>query len=164
MAKAFKLYDPTAEKAVSWPNGRTVASGTAASITAGAPTKESSGNVALMADGDGTTSQKFSGIAKDTSTETASAAGSVNVYMPFPGIVYSGFAKSASAADTLAEIQALQAKRVVFDLTSSDWTVDTAAANAATNGVCIVGGDFRTSEIYFVVSPQITSFDNPTTA
>lgn len=165
MAKGFTLYDPTADKAVSWPNGRIVASGTTSSIVAGVPTKEgSSGAVALMADGDGTTSQKFSGIAKDTSTETASAAGSVNVWMPLPGIVYSGFAKSAAAADTAAEIAALQGKRVVFDLTSSDWTVDTAASNAATNGVCIVGGDYRVSVIYFVVSPQVTSFDNPTTA
>lgn len=164
MAKGFRLYDPTAEKAVAWPNQRTVASGTTASIVAGVPTKESSGSVALMADGDGTTSQKFSGIAKNTSTETASAAGVVDVFLALPGIIYSGFAKSTAAADTLAEIQALQGKRVVFDLTTGDWTVDTAAANAATNGVVIVGGDFRSSTIYFLVSPQVAFYDNPTTA
>lgn len=165
MAKTFKVYDPTAEKAITWPNGRIVASGTAASIATGTPTKEStSGAVAIMVDGDGTTSQKFSGIAKNISTETASVAGRVDVIIPFPGIIYSGFAKSAAAADTQAEIDALAGKRVVFDLTSTDWTIDTAAANAATNGIVIVGGDYRTSVIYFMVSPQVTSFDNPTTA
>lgn len=165
MAKIIKLWDPTADKMVIWPTQRIVGSGGAATIAVGTPTKEgSSGAVAIMADGDGTTSQKFSGIAKNTSTDTAAAAGVVDVYMPFPGIIYSGFAKSAAAADTLAEIQALAGKRVVFDITTGDWTVDTAASNAATNGVCIVGGDFRSSLIYFVVSPQVTSFDNPTTA
>lgn len=165
MAKVFVLQDPSVEKAASWPLGRIVASGTTASIAGGTPTKEStSGAVAIMVDADGTTSQKFSGIAKDTSTETASVAGRVNVWMPFPGILYSGFAKSAAAADTQGEIDALMGKRVVFDLTTGDWTVDTAAGNATTNGVIIVGGEFQTSRIIFMISPQVTSFDNPTTA
>lgn len=156
---------------VIWPTqspfsvNRIVGSGGAATIQAGEPTKSgSSGAVAIMADGDGTTSQKFSGIAKNTSTDTAAAAGVVSVYMPFPGMVYAGKAKSTTAADTQAEIDALMDKRVVFDLTSGAWTVDSAASNAATNGLVIVGGDFRSNMLYFAVSPQCTIFDNPTTA
>lgn len=165
MAKRFKIHNASAETAVIWPQGRIVASGTTGSIDSGAPTKEgSSGAVAIMVDADGTTSQKFAGIAKNTSTETASVAGRVDVYMPFPAIIYSGFAKTSTLANTQALIDALTGKRVVFDLTSTDWTIDTAAANAATNGVVIVGGNYQTSVIYFMISPQISSFDNPTTA
>lgn len=141
-----------------------VASGTTASIDRGAPTKKSSGNAAIMVDGDGTTSQVFTGIAKSTSNETASVAGTVQLWMPVPGIVYRGFAKSAAAADTQGEIDALVGKRVVFDLTSTDWTVDTAAANAATNCLIIVGGMPQTSEIMFSIADSGTVFANVTTA
>lgn len=144
---------------------RIVASGAAASINGGEPTKEgSSGAVAIMADGDGTTSQNFSGLAKTVSTDTASVAGEVYVWIPLPGLMYDGAAKSATAADTLAEIDALMFKRVVFDLTGTSWTIDTAASNATTNGVIIVGGDFRKSRIYFTVGVNVTKWGNPTTA
>lgn len=153
------------------PNGplfadsRIVGSGAAASINNGEPTKEgSSGAVAIMVDADGTTSQNFSGVAKTVSTDTASAAGNVLVWRPLPNITYAGQAKSAAAADTQAEIDALMYKRVIFDLTGTSWTIDTAASNAATNGVIIVGGDFRTSTIYFAIGVNITKWGNPTTA
>lgn len=149
-------------KDYTWEVKRTVASGTAASIDRGTPTKKSSANVAIMADGDGTTSQLFTGFAKDASTETASAAGFVNVYLPLPGVEYRGAAKSAAAADTQAEIDALVGKRVVFDLTSTVWSVDTAASDATTNGLYISGGNPNTSEINFLISPAI-SLANPTT-
>lgn len=144
---------------------RIVAAGAVGTINAGEPTKSgSSGVVAIMADGDGTTSQKFAGISKSDSTDTVAAAGEVYTWLPFPGLIYEAKAKSAAAADTQAEIDALMDKRVVFDLTSSTWTVDTAAANAATNGLVIVGGNYQTSTIFFAVSPQCTILDNPTTA
>lgn len=142
-----------------------VSSGAANTIHAGEPTKQTTiGAVVPMVDGDGTTSQKFMGIAKTESTDTVAAAGSVILWLPLPGIVYSAKAKSAAAADTQAEIDALFGKRVVFDLTASVWTIDTAAANAATNGVVIIGGEVATRSIQFMISPQITMFDNPTTA
>lgn len=142
-----------------------VSSGGASTIKAGEPTKQTSvGAVVIMADGDGTTSQKFAGVAKTDSTDTASAAGEVYTWLPLPGYVYEAKAKSSAAVDTQAEIDALFGKRVVFDLTSSTWTIDTAAANAATNGVSIVGGDVVARTVYFVIAPQITLFDNPTTA
>lgn len=135
-----------------------VAAGTAASIAVGVPTYGTeavttspwTGVVAVMTDGQGTTSQRFTGIAASTSTETASVAGTVDLIVPLPGIVYSGFAKTSTTADTQAEINALFQKRVVFDLTTGDWTVDAAAADAAVNCVVIIGGNPTLATLNFV--------------
>lgn len=135
-----------------------VAAGTSASIAVGVPTYGTeavttspwTGVVAVMTDGQGTTAQRFTGIAASTSTETASVAGSVDLITPLPGIVYSGFAKTSTTADTDAEINALFQKRVVFDLTTGDWTVDAAAADAAVNCVVIIGGNSTTATLNFV--------------
>lgn len=89
------------------------------------------------------------GIAASDSTATASADGKLSVYLPLPGVTFSAKAKTASAADTQAEIDALVGKRVLLDLTGSTYTVDTAAADNAANDILIVGGDFATSSIYF---------------
>ena len=161
MAYDFKLVSPESQ---TFSQRRIVGSGGAATIDIGTPTKQgTAGAVAIMVDGDGTTSQKFTGIAKSTSTDTAAAAGEVNVWYPLPGLIYSGKAKSAAAADTQAEIDALQGKRVVFDLTATVWTVDTAAADSASaNGVEIVGGEYQTSTIYFIVRVGV-SINNLTT-
>ena len=141
-------------------SGVLVASGTTSSIARSTPTKFSSaGAVAIMADGDGTPSQRFSGIAKSDSTETASAAGTVDLWLPLPGYIYAAKAKTASTADTQAEIDALFGKRVVFDLTSSLWTVDAAAADATANCVVIIGGDYNTQTLSFVYAPHGTILD-----
>ena len=146
-----------------------VASGTSASITTGSPTKLTTadgsiaGVVADMADGNGlVTAMRFAGICKRTSDETASAAGTVGTYAPVPGLVYRGKAKTASTADTQAEINALMGKRVVFDLTSSVWTVDAAATDALVNCVVIVGGIPASSELLFIYSSKGTIFNTAT--
>lgn len=157
----IKLLSPVDDR---WSRTPIVASGTAASINAGEPTKGAdataaspwTGAVAIMADGDGTTSQRFTGIAKSDSDETTTAAGVVQVWLPYPGLIYQAQAKTASTADTSAEVQALFGKRVVFDLTSSKWTVDAAAADASTNGLTIVGGEFQTSTLYFYISSGVS--------
>jgi hypothetical protein len=106
------LYEPIEPQFSSSP---IVASGTTESIKRGEPTKAgSAGAVAIMVDGDGTTSQRFTGIAKSESSETTSAAGNVTVWLPLPGLLYACKAKTASAADTQAEIDALYYKRVVL--------------------------------------------------
>lgn len=138
-------------------DGVVVAGGTANSIGLGVPTKMNNavnasawdGSVAVMADADGTTSQRFAGISISQSTDTATASGSVSVYLPYPGVLYAAPAKTASAADTAAEIAALFGKGVFFDLTAGTWSVDTAATPAQANCVMIVGGDPNTSTIYF---------------
>jgi hypothetical protein len=102
-----------------------------------------------MASGDGTTSQRFTGISKSDSTDTASANGSVVLWLPLPGYVYSCKAETASTANTSTLIQALYGKRVTFYLTSSVYSVNAAAADAAANMVTIIGGDPTTAQLYF---------------
>lgn len=137
-----------------------VAAGAAATINPGTPIKFSSaGAVVPMVDADGSTSQRFAGIAKGTSTDTAAAAGVVYAFIPLPGIIYASGAKDATAVNTQAKIDALKGKRVVFDLTGTvgpgltgQWTVDTAASDSATNCVVIIGGEYQTSTVYFMYS------------
>lgn len=132
-----------------------VAAGGVATIQAGTPTKSadatgaSTGAVVPMVDADGTTAQRFTGISKNTSSDTASVAGSVNLWIPLPGYVYGCKAKTASLANTAALVQALMWKRVIWDLAASLWSVDTAAADAAANMLVIVGGDYQTQMLYF---------------
>jgi hypothetical protein len=136
--------------------GVLVASGGVATIQAGTPTKHAdaaaaswTGAVVPMVDGDGALGQRFTGLAKSDSTDTASAAGVVTLWLPLPGYVYACKAKTSSTADTAAEVTALFGKRVVFDLTSSLWSIDAAAADALINCVTIIGGDYQTTTLYF---------------
>jgi hypothetical protein len=119
----------------------------------------------LIADGDGTTSQIILGVVKGGPSKsggdsvTASADGLVDVYVPLPGIVYAAKASVATLANTQAKINALIGKRVAFDLSvlaTGQVTVDTGSdADAVTNGVMIVGGNYLTSEIYFVLRSNV---------
>lgn len=142
-----------------------VAAGAVTTIAAGTPTKGAdaaaaspwTGAVIPMVDGDGTTSQRFTGIAKSDSTDTVAAAGVVTLWLPLPGYVYACKAKTAANADTEAEVRALYGKRVVFDLTSSLWSIDAAAADAVVNNVIIVGGDYQTQTLWFMYKHSGTS-------
>lgn len=140
-----------------------VASGAVATIQSGTPTKLSAttrgtaGTVIPMVDADGTTSQVFTGIAKSVSSDTATVAGSVQLIMPLPGIVYAAKAKSATGANTQTKINNLLYGRLVFDLTgtvgvglSGTWTLDTAGGDGANNCCVIVGGEFQTNTLYFI--------------
>ncbi len=140
-----------------------VASGAVATIASGTPTKHAdaaaaswTGAVVPMIDGDGAVGQRFTGIAKSTSTDTVAAAGVVTLWLPLPGYVYACKSKDPASADTAAEVNALFGKRVVFDLTSSLWSVDAGAADALINCVTIIGGDFRTSTLYFTYNTNGT--------
>lgn len=146
--------------------GVIVAAGGVGTIAQGTPTKGAdaaaaswTGAVLPMVDGDGSTSQRFTGLSKNTSTDTASVAGVVTLWMPLPGYVYASKAKSLAAADTAAEIAALFGKRVVFDLTASVWSVDTAATDAVANCIVIIGGDYNTSTLWFTYRPSGTMLD-----
>ena len=161
MAKTFSLITPqdivsTTSWIVASGGVGTIASGTPAEGADAAAASPWTGAVVPMADGEGSTSQRFTGIAKNTSTDTASAAGTVTLFDPLPGLMYKGFAKTASTADTAAEVQALQGKRVLFDLTSTDWTVDAAATDAVANCVVIAGGDYQTQTLNFYYASKGT--------
>lgn len=135
-----------------------VASGGVATIQSGTPTKGTdataaswTGAIIPMVDGDGTASNaRFTGICKTSSNETASVAGTAVVWLPFPGMVYACKSKSLTDTNTAAKILALFGKRSVFDLTSSLWSVDISAADAAANMLVVVGGDPLTSTLWFV--------------
>ncbi len=135
--------------------GVLVASGGVSTIASSTPTKSAdaataaTGAVVPMVDGDGAIGQNFTGIAKDDSTDTAAAAGSVTLWLPLPGYVYAAKAKDPTTADTQTEITALFRKSVVFDLTASVWTVDAGATDALINCVTIIGGDYQTQTLWF---------------
>lgn len=139
-----------------------VAAGAVGSINPGTPTKFSSaGAVVPMVDADGSTSQRFTGLAKGVSTDTVSVAGIVYTFIPLPGIIYAAQAKTASLANTQAKVDALKGQRSVFDLTGTvgpgltgQWTVDTAAGDGANNCLTIIGGIYQTSTILFMYSTR----------
>ena len=112
----------------------------ATTIYAGEPIARALGGVTVTAAADGTpvvATDYFEGIATDKSTQTATAAGEVSVMPLLPGTIYLIDAKSAAAVDTQAEYDALVGKRLVFDLTSGKYTIDTAAGDGATNGLVV---------------------------
>ena len=153
MAKQIEILNQMSPKfAVT---GVLVAAGGVSTIAAGTPTKSAdaagsiTGAVIPMVDGDGTIAHKFAGIAKDTSTDTAVVAGVVTLWLPLPGLVYAAKAKTSTTFDTAAEVLALFNKHVVLDLTGTAWTVDVAATDALINCVTIIGGDYKTSTVYF---------------
>lgn len=167
---SFRLYAPSDDqisiKAI-------VGSGVLQSINAGEPTIGADANAAswtgavkIAADADPTTASghRFTGFAKSDSTDTVAAAGFVDVWLPLPSTIYAGFAKTASLANTQALVDALKFKRVVVDIASTVMTVDTAAADALTNGLVIVGGDSTKSMIYFVIATNVSIFGNTISA
>ncbi len=136
---------------------QTAASATA--IYAGEPVKLSAAgavDVIQLADNEpviGTTTQVI-GITQSDATHTAAAVGTVEVYQPLPGIIYACKATTAANFDTASEIAALENDRVLFDLTSTTFTVDENAGDTATSGLQIVGGDPLTQEVYFIIRPS----------
>lgn len=133
-----------------------VASGTVASIGTGVPTIfNASGEAEVASSGEPTTSQRFTGMCSTPSTETASAAGVVFVYEPLPGIVYKGSSHSGNVG-TAALINALKGKRVTLNLTSTVWTVYDDTADETTNGVVIVGGDYQSKTLQFIIMDKVT--------
>lgn len=140
-----------------------IASGTPITVKAGEPTKAggtSSNSAVLLADADLVigTGQTFLGVAAKDSTETASVAGAVDLYMPLPGVVYEVAAKTATNANTAALILAMSGQYQIIDLTTSTFTMDTAAGDGAASAFLIVGGNPITSTVYFMVRSDATVF------
>lgn len=78
----------------------------------------------------------MAGIASSTSTNTASAAGTVDVLTFHKGATYLIAPNSAAAFDTQAEYDALVGDRVLFDLTTGTYTI--LATDGATSGLVIM--------------------------
>lgn len=77
----------------------------------------------------------LAGIAMSTSTNTAAAAGAVEVMPLVPNAVYLIKPNVAATWDTQTEYDALVGSRVLIDLTSSSYTI--LAADGATSG-CVI--------------------------
>lgn len=158
MAKGdIKIVDAGGLSAVPTYRWQTEAAATA--IYAGEPVKlKAAGSpyVIPCADADMTlgTDVQFIGIAASDSTHTSAADGTVDVYIPFPWIVYEAKAKTSASVDTQSEINALCGDRKIFDLTSSTYTVDEAAADAVGNMLLVIGGDPAKKTLKFML--QVT--------
>lgn len=79
----------------------------------------------------------FMGFNVGTSSQTDDVDGIANLYIPQPFQALLLPAKNAAAVATQAEYNALVFSHVLFDLTASVYTVDTASASAA-NGLMIL--------------------------
>jgi len=121
-----------------------VASGAAASIKAGEPVAKALGAavVTAMATNKPVVATDFlAGIASSTSTDTASAAGTVKVTKLVPGLSWLISPNSAAAFDTQAEYDALVGDRVLLDLTNGSYTI--LATDGATSGCVIMPLNIR---------------------
>ncbi len=133
----------------------------ATAILAGEPVKlKAAGSpyVIPCADGDLTigTDTAFIGVAASSSTHTASADGTVRVYMPLPDNEYEMKATTYANVDTQAEINALVGDRVSFDLAGGVYTLDENAGDDAANALYILGGDPVTGKIRFSIRTDAT--------
>jgi len=99
------------------------------------------------------------GVAASDSNHTASLDGSIQVYLPNPGTVFSGKATTPANVDTAAELTAILNDRVTFDLTGTVYTVDENEGDNSDHGLRIVGGNISTGDIYFVFR-QSGTFNN----
>jgi len=110
-------------------------------INAGEPVLKALGNttgevVSPMASNEPVVGTNYlAGIAATTSTNTASAAGTVKVTKLVPGLTYLIAPKVAATWDTQAEYDALVGARVRMDLTAGTYTI--LAADNSTYG-CVV--------------------------
>lgn len=126
----------------STPNSRVfdVASGTTASISIGDLVVVADGYAAKVANGGGTTGGRY-GLARSASTETTTAAGSVQVDFSPVGLVLQGVATTPGNLAT-----AFKFDKVTIDVSGATQTVD---ENDTTNGGCtlwdFVGTDYTTT-------------------
>jgi hypothetical protein len=113
------------------------ADGTVSRIKAGEPVTKAAGATGVCAavTNAPTTTLRIVGIAAETSTETASVAGSVAVIPATNGQIWMVAPNTAASWDTQAEYNALCGARVLLDNTAGVYTI--LASDGASNG-CVV--------------------------
>lgn len=130
-----------------------VASGQTELIEAGEPAKvtDDESEVILLVDADLTigTDKTMSGIAAKSSTETSSASGYSDQFLPLPDVQWEVKAETSSTVDTQSEIDALIGNMVLINLASSVFTMEADATTGANNAFVIVGGDPNRSTVWF---------------
>lgn len=97
------------------------------------------------------------GIAASQSTETTTADGTVNVYLPLPGVVYRCKATTASNINTAAKLLGVTFDCVTFDLSTTTFTVDeNETSDENVHGLRIVGGNISQGTVDFTINPRCT--------
>ena len=95
------------------------------------------------------------GIAASTSTETASVNGTVEAYMPLPGMIYK--CKATTPANLAVGVVL---DTVTFDLTSTTYTVDEdEGSDENVHGLRIMGYD-SAGYVYFIMKGGVTILDS----
>jgi|6_EtaG_2_1085325.scaffolds.fasta_scaffold50728_2 hypothetical protein len=129
-----------------------VAAGAANTISPGEPVVATPGTatVALAADDTPKVGTDYLiGIATSESTDTAAAAGTVDVYVFKGGEVVSGAVTTAANADTLTKIRAAALDHVTFNLASGAWTIAMGDGHAIADGLMLTGeGEPENSRVY----------------
>lgn len=97
---------------------------------------------------------EFLGIAQSEGTQTSALDGTVLIDVPQPNkTVYRAAAKDKTLIDTDAELLAILNDNVLFDLTSSTYTIDT-AVDGNTAGLMIRDGDIVKGTVDVVVKER----------
>jgi len=103
------------------------------------------------------TADRLLGIAAGYSDHTAAANGTVEVFIPMPGVVYRAKATTpANLADTLLY------NRVLLTNTGGVTTVDEDKADNKGNGLVIIGYDATEGTVDFMISQGVTAHSNVT--
>ena len=126
-------------------------------IKAGEPVKlraaEDSNDIIILATGDPEIGTDIVvGVAANESTETATVDGTVQVYIPIPGVtVFRCRATTPANVNTAAKRLAILNDCVAFDLTGTTFTVDeTEGTDDDVHGLIIVDVDTSNGDIDFV--------------
>ena len=119
---------------------------------------------AASATGDHTisTDQPILGLVAKDSTHTASADGVVEVYAPLPGIIYRGFATTASNIDTEAKLKLLEGDRVDITVsattTAGDWSINEDLGDTVAQAFRILDGNPEKGTIDFLIRQAGTMY------
>lgn len=131
----------------------------ATTINPGEPVKRggTGGNFAIpLADGEPEISADLLlGVSASTSDETASADGTVEVYVPLEGLIYQ---TDATTPGNLAN--GLLLDRVTFDLAAGVYTVDENEGDNADHGLAIIGFDSDEGTVDYIIRSATTLSGN----
>ncbi|MBT7915272.1 hypothetical protein HN588_15345 [Candidatus Bathyarchaeota archaeon] len=98
----------------------------------------------------------FMGIAASEDTATTTANGTVEVYLPLPGLIYRC---AATTTGNLAE--GVRYDTVAFDLTTSTYTVDeNEGSDEDVHGLRIVDMDTTAGTVDFIIKEGVTMLGN----
>jgi len=125
----------------------------ASTLLVGEACKKNGDDVVRIADGDpeiGT--DEFVGIVTRASTDTASAAGEVRVFMPGPDTIMRCKATTSGNVDTIAKINALKMHAITFGLAAGVITIDEDEADDPNvHGLFVIAGNHKKFTLDFIM-------------